>query len=63
MKHAIEEERPKFIQLCPLGPIIRVNPEELSIHDPDFYNEVYVTQSKRRTESYDVFCLGLDFDG
>lgn len=46
-----------------LGPIIRVNPDELSIHDPDFYNEVYVTESKRRTESYDVFCKGIDFDG
>ncbi|RFU72325.1 cytochrome p450 [Trichoderma arundinaceum] len=45
------------------GPIIRVNPNELSIHDPDFYNEIYVTESKRRTNSYDVFCKGIDFDG
>ncbi|KAL7793173.1 cytochrome P450 [Trichoderma ceciliae] len=45
------------------GPIVRVNPEELSIHDPDFYNEIYVTESKRRTNSYDVFCKGIDFDG
>ncbi|PTB66041.1 cytochrome P450 [Trichoderma citrinoviride] len=45
------------------GPIVRVNPDELSIHDPEFYNEVYVTESKRRTESYDVFCKGIDFDG
>ena len=45
------------------GPIIRVNPDELSIHDPDFYNELYVTESKRRTEHYDVFCKGIDFDG
>jgi hypothetical protein len=45
------------------GPIVRVNPEELSISDPDFYNELYVTESKRRTNSYDVFCKGIDFDG
>ena len=45
------------------GPIIRVNPHELSIHDPDFYNEVYVTESKRRTDNHDVFCQGIDFDG
>ncbi|CAN8097128.1 unnamed protein product [Discula destructiva] len=45
------------------GPIIRVNPEELSVHDPSFYNEIYVTESKRRTFSYDVFCKGIDFDG
>lgn len=45
------------------GPIIRVNPDELSIHDPDFYNEIYVTESKRRTNHYDVFCKGIDFDG
>ncbi|KAF2786944.1 cytochrome P450 [Melanomma pulvis-pyrius CBS 109.77] len=45
------------------GPIIRVNPDELSISDPDFYNEIYVTESKRRTSHYDVFCKGIDFDG
>ncbi|KAL4756283.1 cytochrome P450 [Aspergillus foveolatus] len=45
------------------GPIIRVNPDELSIHDPDFYNELYVTESRRRTNHYDVFCKGIDFDG
>ncbi|KAL4938030.1 hypothetical protein BDV06DRAFT_226372 [Aspergillus oleicola] len=42
--------------------IIRINSDELSIHDPDFYNEVYVTETKRRTNNYDVFCKGIDFD-
>ncbi|GKZ75835.1 hypothetical protein AnigIFM56816_003291 [Aspergillus niger] len=45
------------------GPIVRINPEELSINDPAFYNEVYVTENKRRTSHYDVFCKGIDFDG
>ncbi|RAK82730.1 cytochrome P450 [Aspergillus fijiensis CBS 313.89] len=45
------------------GPIVRINPDELSIHDPEFYNEIYVTESKRRTSHYDVFCKGIDFDG
>ncbi|KAK4222262.1 cytochrome P450 [Podospora fimiseda] len=45
------------------GPIIRVNPDELSIRDADFYNEVYVTESKRRTNAHDLFCKGIDFDG
>ncbi|KAH7115075.1 cytochrome P450 [Dendryphion nanum] len=45
------------------GPIIRVNPDELSIHDPEFYNELYVTESKRRTNAYEIFCKGIDFDG
>lgn len=63
MNNKIEGRMSLFTKLCSPGPILRVNPDELSIHDPDFYNEVYVTQSKRRTESYDVFCLGLDFDG
>lgn len=46
-----------------IGPIVRINPEELSIHDPNFYNEIYVTESRRRTSNYDVFCKGIDFDG
>jgi hypothetical protein len=45
------------------GPIIRINPDELSIHDPGFYDELYVAASRRRTEHYDVFCKGIDFDG
>lgn len=46
-----------------LGPIVRVNPEELSIHDPAFYNELYVVEGKRRTEGYNHFCKGIDLDG
>ncbi|KAI1292699.1 cytochrome P450 [Xylaria venustula] len=45
------------------GPIIRVTPDELSINDADFYNEIYVTESRRRTNNYDIFCKGIDFDG
>ncbi|KAL4946987.1 putative cytochrome P450 [Aspergillus filifer] len=32
------------------GPILRINPEEIVINDPTFYNEVYVAASTRRTE-------------
>ncbi|KAK7935352.1 hypothetical protein PG985_000847 [Apiospora marii] len=45
------------------GPIIRVNPDELSIHDRDFYDTIYVTESKRQTNHFDAFCKGIDFDG
>ncbi|KAI1177038.1 cytochrome P450 [Nemania sp. FL0916] len=45
------------------GPIIRVNPDELFIHDPDFYSELYVTESTRRTNHYDNFAQGIGFDG
>ncbi|KAI0103057.1 cytochrome P450 [Nemania sp. FL0031] len=45
------------------GPIIRVNPEELFIHDAEFYNELYVTESTRRTNHYDNFAQGIGFDG
>ncbi|KAI0892237.1 cytochrome P450 [Annulohypoxylon nitens] len=44
------------------GPIIRINPNELSIQDPEFYNEVYVSDIRRRTDHYDVFAKGLGFD-
>ncbi|KAI0205605.1 cytochrome P450 [Astrocystis sublimbata] len=45
------------------GPIIRVTPYELSIDDPQFYNDLYVTESRRRTDNYDTFCKGIDFEG
>lgn len=45
------------------GPIIRVTPDEISIHDPSFYNQVYVTKSTRRTDNYDEFLKGINFGG
>ncbi|KAI0451110.1 cytochrome P450 [Xylaria acuta] len=44
------------------GPIVRVNPEELSIDDATFYNELYVTESRRRTDHYDSFGNGIGFE-
>ena len=34
------------------GPILRINPEELHIDDPDFYDQVYVGSSRRTTKWY-----------
>ncbi|KAL4911390.1 hypothetical protein BDW74DRAFT_184762 [Aspergillus multicolor] len=34
------------------GPIIRINPNELVIKDPDYYNTVYVASNTRRTEKW-----------
>ena len=46
-----------------IDPIFGVNPEELSTHDADTYNHIYVSESKRRIDNYDIFCKGIDFDG
>lgn len=42
------------------GPIIRISPYELHINDPDFYDELYVGASKRRSEIYDWTVRELD---
>lgn len=35
-----------------IGPIVRINPWELSIRDPDFYSVLYVSGSTRRTNMW-----------
>lgn len=35
----------------------------MSIRDSSFYNELYVSGSKRRSEHYDAFANGIDFEG
>jgi hypothetical protein len=42
---------------------VRINHEELSIHDPSFYSELYVSGAQRRSEHYDAFVKGIGFDG
>ncbi|KAL4924594.1 cytochrome P450 [Aspergillus undulatus] len=39
------------------GPIVRINPYEIVVNDPSFYNTVYVTASTRRTDKW------LDMEG
>ncbi|CAO1599046.1 hypothetical protein XANCAGTX0491_002791 [Xanthoria calcicola] len=35
------------------GPLVRINPYEIHIHDPEFIDEVYPGSSVRRTEKYE----------
>ena len=34
------------------GPIIRINPYEVHINDPDFYEQVYVGAAERKTDKW-----------
>lgn len=45
------------------GPIVRINPEELSLHDPTFYNEIYCVETTRRTDSISHAGRESDFGG
>ncbi|EMD96233.1 hypothetical protein COCC4DRAFT_19072 [Bipolaris maydis ATCC 48331] len=56
--HKIEEMHEKY------GPIVRINPHELSIRDPDYYDELYVSGSVRPSDRYEGFVNGVvDFEG
>lgn len=43
-----------------LGPIVRVNPYELSIGDASFYDTVYVSGGIRPTKEFNYFVRGPD---
>ena len=34
------------------GPIIRINPYEVHIDDPEFYEHVYVSAAERKTDKW-----------
>ncbi|KAK3339734.1 putative cytochrome P450 [Lasiosphaeria hispida] len=45
------------------GPIVRINPWEISVRDPSFYNTLYVAGSVRRTEIFKQLRDGIGIDG
>ncbi|KAF7896597.1 hypothetical protein BELL_0503g00060 [Botrytis elliptica] len=45
------------------GPIVRVNPDELSIRDPEYYRTVYVASNTRSTSAYPAFAAGMGIQG
>lgn len=45
------------------GPIVRVNPTELSIRDAEYYNQLYVLGGKRRSNLIAGNRAGLGMSG
>jgi hypothetical protein len=45
------------------GPVIRINPHEIVVNDPEFYNNVYVAGNTRRTAIWPRYRTGIGFDG
>lgn len=60
-RHLIREIDVDFAACA--GSIVRINPDELSINDAEAYNDIYVSESRRRTDNYHSFIKGIDFDG
>ncbi|TLD03793.1 uncharacterized protein PgNI_11655 [Pyricularia grisea] len=58
--YEIEKMHKKYVLA---GPIVRVNPHEVSIYDPTYYNTVYVGGAIRRTDAHPAFGDGMDFNG
>ena len=46
------------------GPIVTINPHELSIRDPEYYDELYVAGSVRPSDRYEGSISGVvGFEG
>ncbi|PYI03028.1 benzoate 4-monooxygenase cytochrome P450 [Aspergillus sclerotiicarbonarius CBS 121057] len=48
------------------GPIVRINPREVHISDPSFYDEIYASSTRKRDrdrDSYDAFTLPYSMIG
>ncbi|RAK96671.1 cytochrome P450 [Aspergillus ibericus CBS 121593] len=48
------------------GPIVRINPREVHISDPSFYDEIYASSSRKRNrdhDAYDAFTLSYSVIG
>lgn len=50
-------------EMCTLGPIVRVSPEEVHVIEPEEYNNLFVTGAVRKTNSYARFANGSGFEG